>query len=262
MKKAEIIALQSWSDALQTSADALHKFDGSEIAVIGSARMTNEELLITNRLAKQLKAGHVDTVTREGEPDGYLISADRNPNTNGAKLILGLENPGSTIDQIKDGIAQGRIKALVCLQENIVDDAGFSADELSKLEFFLTSYPLANATAEVADVVLPGACWAEKAGTMINGTGRLQRLNRCIDGPGQTLEAWEIVRDLIQALGGGNGIYAATELFAQLADEVSEFEGVTFGQIGDLGIQLIETEVKIPLLEREAERKAQGLIVG
>ncbi len=252
----------SWSEAIQKSADALGKLEGSEIAVIASARMTNEELLITNRLVKQLKAEHVDVVARQGEPDGYLISADRNPNTNGAKLVLGLDDPGSTIDQIKKGIAEGRIKALVCLQENLVDDAGFTADDLGKLDFLLTSYPLANPTAEVADVVLPGACWAEKSGTMINGTGRLQRLNKCIDGPGQTLEPWEIVRDLIQALGGGNGIYAATELFAQLGEEVSEFEGITFGQIGDLGIPLIETGEKIPLLEREAERKAQGLIVG
>jgi len=261
-KKSGNHRVSTWNEAMQTSADALLKFDGSEVAVIGSARMTNEELLITNRLAKQLDAGHVDVVAREGEPDGYLISADRNPNSNGAKLILGLENTGSTLDQIKEGIAQGHIKALVCLQENIIDDAGFSADELSKLDFFLTSYPLANATAEVADVVLPGACWAEKSGTMVNGTGRLQRLNKCIEGPGQTLEAWEIVRDLIQALGGGNGIYAATELFAQLAGEVPEFEGITFGQIGDLGLPLIETDERIPLLEREAERKAQGLIVG
>ena len=79
---------------------------------------------------------------------------------------------------------------------------------------------------------------------------------------GRMPEAWEIVRDLIQALGGGNGIYAATELFAQLAGEVPEFEGITFGQIGDLGLPLIETDERIPLLEREAERKAQGLIVG
>jgi NADH dehydrogenase/NADH:ubiquinone oxidoreductase subunit G len=47
---------------------------------------------------------------------------------------------------------------------------------------------MANATADASDVVLPGACWAEKSGTMINVAGRLQRLNGPIDGPGLTLE--------------------------------------------------------------------------
>jgi len=201
-------------------------------------------------------------VARVGEADGYLISADRNPNTNGVKLLLGLDDPGSEIEAIRKGIEQGRIKAVIALQENLVDDADFSAELLGKLDFLFTTYPLANPTADVAHVVLPSAGWAEKSGTMINVTGRLQRLNQVIDGPGQTLESWEIIRDLIQATGGGNGIYAVTDIFKQLAQEVSEFEGLTWGQIGDLGIPLIETGETIPLLEREAERKAKGLIVG
>ena len=224
--------------------------------------MTNEELLITNRLIKHLGAGHVDTVTRTGDADGYLISADRNPNTNGVKLVLGLDDPGSQIESIKEGIEQGRIKAVIAFQENLVEDADFSPELLGKLEFLLTSYPLANPTADAAHVVLPSAGWAEKSGSMINVTGRLQRLNKVIDGPGQTWEAWEIVRDLIQATGGGNGIYAVTDIFKQLTQEVSEFEGLTWGQIGDLGIPLIETGETIPLLEREKERVAKGLIVG
>ena len=252
----------TWQEALATTADKLSGLSGGEIAIIASARMTNEELLMTNRLVKHLDAGHVDTVPRSGEADGYLISADRNPNTNGVKLVLGLDDPGSQLGAIKEGIEQGRIKALLCLQENLVEDAGFSAALLAGLDFFLNSYSLANSTADLADVVLPGACWAEKTGTMVNVTGRLQRLNKAVDGPGQTLEPWEIVRDLIQATGGGNGIYSATDIFKQLATEVSEFSGLSWGQIGDLGIPLIETGETIPLLEREKERKEKGLIVG
>lgn len=254
--------IATWQEAMATTADKLAGFEGSEIAIIASARMTNEELLMTNRLVKHLGAGHVDTIPREGENDGYLIAADRNPNTNGVKLVLGIENPGSQLDAIREGITQGRIKAVLCLQENLAEDGGFGTELLSQLDFFLTSYPLANPTADVADVVLPGGCWAEKTGTMINITGRLQRLNKAVDAPGQTLEPWEIIRDLIQATGGGNGIYAATDIFKQLAAEVPEFKELSWGQIGDLGIQLIETGETIPLLEREKERIAKGLIVG
>ncbi|MAS95251.1 MAG: NADH-quinone oxidoreductase subunit L [Verrucomicrobiales bacterium] len=252
----------AWTEAIALASDKLNGIDGSEIAIIASARMTNEELFMVDRLSKHLKVGHVDTVARKGENDGYLISEDRNPNTNGVKLILGLDDPGSQIEAIKEGIDQGRIKALISLQENLIDDAGFTAETLQKLDFFVHSYPLANPTADLADVVLPGACWAEKSGTMINVTGRLQRLNEAVDAPGQTLTPWEIVRDLIQATGGGNGIYSVTDIFNQLSAEVSEFDGITWGQIGDLGVPLIETGVTIPLLEREKERIAQGIIVG
>ncbi|MEM9017602.1 MAG: molybdopterin-dependent oxidoreductase, partial [Verrucomicrobiota bacterium] len=254
--------LSTWPVALSQAAEKLSAFDGAEIAVIASARMTNEELFLTNRLVRLLEAGHVDTVPRSGEADGYLISADRNPNTNGVKLVLGLDDSGSQLDAIREGIDQGRIKALVVLQENLVEDAGFSAELLGKLEFLLQSYPLANPTADIADIVLPGAAWAEKSGTMINVTGRLQRLNRAVDGPGQTLEPWEIIRDLVQVMGGGNGIYSVTDLFKQLAEEVSEFNGLTWGRVGELGIPLIETGETIPLLEKEKERVAMGLIVG
>ena len=37
---------------------------------------------------------------------------------------------------------------------------------------------------------------------MINGKGRLQRLNRAVRGPGQARDDWEILRDLIQAVFG------------------------------------------------------------
>jgi len=261
-RDAESHKLATWAAALGKAAEALRDRDGAEIAIIASARLTNEELLLVRRLANLLEAGFIDSVSRLGEPDGYLISADRNPNTNGVRLVLGLEDPGSQIEAIRKGVAEGRIKALLSIQEDLVSDAGFTPDELGKLDFLLHSYPLANATADAADVVLPGGCWAEKSGTMINVTGRLQRLNRAIDPPGQTMEPWEILRDLIQELGGGNGIYSAPELFTQLATEIPEFEGNTWEDVGDQGIPLIETGVTIPLIEREKERIAQGIIPG
>jgi len=254
--------LASWTEALTATADGLFSLDGAEIAVIGSGRMTNEELYMARRLVDHLGAGHLDTVPRTSDADGYLVSADRNPNTNGVKLVLGVDEPGSQLEAIREGIEQGRIKGLLALQENIVEDAGFDADLLAKLDFLLTVHPLANPTADAAHVVLPGACWAEKFGTMINVTGRLQRLNEAVDAPGQTRDPWEIYRDLIQAAGGGNGIYSAMDCFKQIGREIAEFEGLTWGQIGDQGIPLIETGVTIPAIEREKERIAKGLIVG
>lgn len=252
----------TWNEALSTAAERLQAFSGDQVAVIASARLTNEELYMTKRLLDQLGTSQVATVPRTGEADGYLISADRNPNSKGAELVLGVSQPGDSLENIRSGIASGQIRALIVLQENLVDDANFSPELLGQLDFLLATYPLANPTTGLADVVLPGACWAEKSGTMINVTGRLQRLNRAVDGPGETREPWEIVRDLIHALGGGNGIYSVTEIFKLLANEIPAFQGVTWDQVGDLGIPLVETGASIPAIEREKERIASGIIVG
>jgi anaerobic selenocysteine-containing dehydrogenase len=46
---------------------------------------------------------------------------------------------------------------------------------------------------------LAGASYAEKRGSMINVTGRLQRLNKAVKSPGNARDTWEILRDLIVA---------------------------------------------------------------
>jgi NADH-quinone oxidoreductase subunit G len=97
---------------------------------------------------------------------------------------------------------------------------------------------------------------------MINVTGRLQRLNKAVKAPGNAHDTWEILRDLIVALGGSNGIHTIEDVFKRLASEVPALNGLTFSKIGDQGIQVLETAEKIPLLEREKERKAKGIIVG
>ena len=83
---------------------------------------------------------------------------------------------------------------------------------------------------------------------MINGKGRLQRLNRAVAGPGQARDDWEILRDLIQACAGKNsetdsragGIYSIEDVFRQMSAAVPEFAGLNLSKIGDLGVQVME----------------------
>ena len=51
-------------------------------------------------------------------------------------------------------------------------------------------------------------------------------------------------------------------VFNAIASEVAEFEGQTFGSIGDQGVQITETGITIPLLEQEKARVESGQIVG
>ena len=55
--------------------------------------------------------------------------------------------------------------------------------------------------AQAADIVLPGATYAEKSGTWVNLEGRVQRGERAVFPPGDAREDWTIFRALSETLG-------------------------------------------------------------
>ena len=253
----------TWQLANEKAAAALKNFQADQIAIIGSGRMTNEELHLLNYLKQTLGTRHLSLVPRTDEADSLLIAADRNPNTTGAKLILASKDPYSALEAIRAGVQSGQIKALLVFGEDLITDAGFAAEDLTKLDFLLQTSLLANPTANHAHLVLPGAAFAEKRGSMVNLSGRLQRLNRAIEPPVQAKDDWEILRDLISVISGEKPeIYLIEDLFKAIAADVPAFEGLTLSKIGHSGTVITETDYKIPLLENERARKASGIING
>ncbi|WP_038165208.1 molybdopterin-dependent oxidoreductase [Verrucomicrobium sp. BvORR106] len=250
----------TWKLAVNQVSDALRSVKASEIAVIASGRMTNEELYLTHALVKSAGIENYDVVPRTGGGDDYLRADDQNPNSNGVRAIWGAE-PGAKLPKIIEGINSGAIKVVLALGENLVK-AGLEKAALEKLTFLASSHILANATAELSHVVLPAASYAEKRGSMINVTGRLQRLSKAVNSPGEARDDWEILRDIILAYAGSNGIHSVEDVFKRMAGDVEIFSGLTLARIGELGVQVMETGEKVPLLERERERKAKGIIVG
>jgi NADH-quinone oxidoreductase subunit G len=192
-----------------------------------------------------------------------LIAADRNPNTTGAALIWQSADPAGSLASIHDGVRNGSIKALISLGEDLISDAGFTADDLTKLAFHLHVNTLANPTAQSADVVLPSSAFTEKRGSMVNLSGRLQRLNQATIAPGQAHDDWEILRDLINLFSSEKqSIPTIENAFKKLSESISEFENLTLSRISDQGVVIAETSHKIPLLENERARKAAGTING
>src|SRR5204862_5164353 len=97
-----------WQIAIAQAALQLKQFSGPEIAIIASGRMTNEELWLTRQLAKTLGVQMIDIVPRRGPGDDILLSQDRNPNTNGARLILeSRSEPGANLLAIADAVKTG-----------------------------------------------------------------------------------------------------------------------------------------------------------
>jgi NADH-quinone oxidoreductase subunit G len=253
----------TWSEAYAKIAQELQKFSATQIAVIASGRMTNEELYLAKQLTQQLGETALSIVPRIGEADHLLVAADKNPNTTGAKLILQQADPSSQLNAIREGLRSGAIKALISLGEDLISDAEFTADDLSKLSFHLHVNHSANPTASAADVVLPSSAFTEKRGSMVNLSGRLQRLNQATLPLGQAHDDWEILRDLIQLVSKEKlSIPTIENVFKKLGEDVAEFSNMTLSRISDQGVVITETNYQIPLLANERARKAAGTING
>jgi NADH-quinone oxidoreductase subunit G len=254
-----------WNTAIAHAAAQLKHFNGWEIAILASGRMTNEELWLTRQLATVLGVDLIDIVPHFAEGDNILLSADRNPNTNGAQLFGVTGYPGGRRREIVEGVASGRIRGLVALGEDATE-IGLTPQQLSALPAFVVMNLLENESTKAATALLPSFGFAEKRGSMINGKGRLQRLNRAIRGPGQARDDWEILRDLIQAYSGRNGIYSIEDVFRQMSESVPVLAGLSLSKIGDLGLQVLQIQqtpappwepAKEEMKKPESEKAAQ-----
>jgi len=245
----------TWTEALNEISDKLKKASPGSVAIIASARQTNEELWLISKLKARLGAIS-DAIPRVGEGDKLLVSDDKNPNTNGARLTgICFTEMGINLAKIADGISQGKIKTLLVFGENIarrgvsnvqlreretisevVDDHGLTPELLGKLDTLIVSDILPNETTKLAHYVLPGCAHAEKRGTFTNTKGRVQKFMKAVEAPGDARPEWEFLHDLVHHVTGQNGFVTIEGLFNEMARDVSAFHGLTWAALGDTGL--------------------------
>jgi len=225
----------SWTAALSEIADKLKQAPAGSVAIVASARQTNEELWLLSKLKAKLDAIS-DSIERSGDPDKLLVSADKNPNTNGGRLTgICFSEMGINLPKIADGIAKGAIKTLIVFGEDVTKH-GVSADLLGKLETLIVSDILPNETTKLAHYVLPGCAHAEKRGSFTNTKGRVQRFMQAIQPPGEARAEWDLLHDLVYNVTGKNGFLTIEGLFNEMAKDVSAFNGLTWASLGETGV--------------------------
>ena len=225
----------TWANALGEISEKLRKAAAGSVAIVASARQTNEELFLLKKIATKLGAV-TDSVPRTGEGDKLLVNADKNPNSNGARLIGIAANPmGSHLAKIADGIKSGAIMTLIVIGEDVTKH-GISAELLGKLETLIVSDILPNKTTVAAHYLLPGCAHAEKRGSFTNVKGRVQRFLKAVEPPGDARPEWEFLHELVYNVTGQNGFATIEGLFNQMAKEVPAFNGLTWAGLGDTGV--------------------------
>ena len=116
-------------------------------------------------------------------------------------------------------------------------DNAFITRCLEKLEFYAAIDFFLNDTAWHADIVLPGSLHEEDEGTVTQVEGRIIKINKAVDCPGEAREDWRIIQDIAQALGRPHGFTFTEprEIFEELRiaskGGVADYSGVTYEKI-------------------------------
>lgn len=224
-----------WPSVLKALTAKLAAAPQGSVAIVGSARQTNEELFLLAALARKFGA-LTDSIPRTGEADKLLVSADRNPNSVGARLTgIAAEPMGSNLPKIADAIRAGQVKTLIVLGEDVTKH-GIGADLLGKLETLVVSDILPNETTRLAHFLLPGCAHAEKRGTFTNTKGRVQKFMKAVEPRGDARAEWEYLHELVAALTGESSHLSIEALFNRMAGAVPAFKGLTWAALGDTGV--------------------------
>jgi assimilatory nitrate reductase catalytic subunit len=151
-----------------------------------------------------------------------------------------LPGPGVDAYEMFRKIDAGEIKGLIsiCFNPKVsLPDNTFVTRALEKLEFYVAIDFFLNDTARHADIVLPGSLHEEDEGTVTQVEGRVIKINKAVECPGEAREDWRIIQDLARALQRPRGFTftAPREIFEELRRAsrggVADYSGVTYERI-------------------------------
>ncbi|MCK9486363.1 MAG: formate dehydrogenase subunit alpha [Dehalococcoidia bacterium] len=107
--------------------------------------------------------------------------------------------PGMQATRMIEAMLEGGLSTLYVVGENpLVSDPylAHARDAFAQLDFLVVQDIFMNETAEVADVVLPAASFAEKYGTFTNSERRVQLVRPWASAPGEARVDWEITAEI------------------------------------------------------------------
>jgi assimilatory nitrate reductase catalytic subunit len=152
-----------------------------------------------------------------------------------------LPGPGKSAYELLDSLGcEGGVRALLVLGSNILVSAPnvlHIEERLAALDFLAVSDFFLSETAQLADVVLPSAQWAEEEGTMMNLEGRVILRRRAFEPPPGVRTDAEMICALAERLGKSD--YFTFESPREIFDELrrasaggpADYSGITYEKI-------------------------------
>jgi formate dehydrogenase alpha subunit len=149
--------------------------------------------------------------------------------------------PGLTLTEMFDSALEGNIKALYIMGENPVlsnPDITHTVNALKKLDFLIVQDIFLSETAELADIVLPAATFAEKDGTFTNTERRVQKMQAAIKPVGDSKPDWEIICALSKEMNYDMHYRATHEIMEEIALLTPPYRGILHHRLdNNFGLQ-------------------------
>jgi len=176
---------------------------------------------------------------------------------------------GYTVTEMVNVLADkpGELKCMFIMGENPMlsdPDLHHVEEGLRNLEFLVVQDIFLTETAELADVVLPAACYAEKDGTQTNTERRVQRWKKAQDPPGEAKPDWQILCELGSRMGYEKqfAFESPEAVFEEVTAVTPSYHGMSYGRLDPDGLHWpcpTAEHPGTPILHREKFAMPDGL---
>ena len=147
---------------------------------------------------------------------------------------------GLTIMEMMNAADEGKVRAMYFMGENPAmsdPDAHHVCAALKKLDFLVVQDIFLNETAELADVVLPAASYAEKDGTVTNTERRVQKMRKALEPIGQSRTDWRTTCEIATRMGYPMKYESAAEILDEIATVTPIYGGIHADRLDNGGLQ-------------------------
>ena len=132
-----------------------------------------------------------------------------------------LPQAGVSVVEMFQKMREGEIRGLLSICNNVMvslPDINQVRRSLEGLDFYVCLDFFMSEGARYADVVLPGSTWAEDEGVTANSEGRVVKINKAADPPGEAREDWWIIQEIARRMGRGKyfNFGGALEIFNEM----------------------------------------------
>lgn len=146
---------------------------------------------------------------------------------------------GLSLMEMIEGIPE-RILGLYVIGQNPLlsfPDTNRVRKNLENLQFLVVQDIFLTEAAQLADIVLPAACFAEKTGTITNSERRIQLVRKAVEPPGQAMEDWMIIKLLAKKMDHNFRYNSTEEVFDEIRKCVPTYSYVSYKKLSKAGLQ-------------------------
>jgi NADH-quinone oxidoreductase subunit G len=260
----------SWNNSLITLSEQLAGVNQNEVLIVGSGHASVEDNFVLAKffgLLGHTNIGFIPHIS-PGSGDGFLLSDDQAPNSNGCRY-LGLTEWSA--DSLKPALKSAKV--IIILQEDLIGREILNASDLegSFSVYFGTNH---NRTSESASLTVPITSAVEHVGSYINVDGIIQRTipaketiytNRRVNlemsmgrldhfgtrfdnwvsdkNKIDCIPTWEFLVRLANEMNINLAYDSAQQIIEELSVSVNTFSGISYARIDDeLGVSLVKSQ--------------------